>query len=162
MGRGCVWNADYASSLRPYIRYEKPVFLISSRFRLRPQAKCVRLGLTQVLSKLPQSGGFSALANFWVEILGLRLWCRQWRHVDTFLHGSCPPCWVMATSTFHIYMLQLTLSQDARSRPCPIYYVRQTCHVRCDASITSLTAFRIHAYSASVRIILKRCQLMIA
>jgi len=48
-GRCAGWggggNADHAASLSPDIRYEKLVFLISTRFRLRPQATCIRLGL---------------------------------------------------------------------------------------------------------------------
>jgi hypothetical protein len=78
-------DADHASSLSHDIRYEKPVFLISSRFRPRPQAKCVMRGLTQVLSKLPHFGFLRVSQllsqNSWVTALTSSVTTR--RHTPT-------------------------------------------------------------------------------
>ena len=138
-------NADHAASLSPDIRYEKLVFLISTCFRQRP-------GLTQVLSKLPHFGASPNQPTFESKFLGYGF---DVVNDDTStLSYTAAVC--LAESCLH-----LTFSQDVPGRSCPIYYERHTCHVRCDASITSLTAFRIHAYSASLRNILRRCQPMV-
>jgi hypothetical protein len=93
-------DADHASSLSPDIRYEKPVFLISGRFRLRPKAKCQAWfdtsafkvaaiwGLLRTSQLLSRNSSVTALMS----------------SMTTRRHGSCLPRWVMATTTYHIYI----------------------------------------------------------